>query len=83
MRTGVNNNGPAESISFRTGQNHSEKGSSSPWLRTPIPHRLTRWVDPTCVRRQLLLMGRRQQAHLRPRRGAGLHLALTGIQAHS
>ena len=29
------NSGPAESISFRTGQNHSEKGSSSPWPRTP------------------------------------------------
>jgi len=47
-KRGVNSS-PAESISFRTGQNHSEKGSSSPWPRTPIPHRLMYWVEPTPV----------------------------------
>ena len=52
-KRGVNSS-PAESISSRTGQNHSEKGSSSPWPRTPIPHRLMCWVgQPRCLRRQV------------------------------
>ena len=70
-KRGVNSS-PAESISFRTGQNHSEKGSSSPWPRTPIPHRLTCWVEPSSGNRHSWAKGNKLTSGLAAARAGTL-----------